>query len=339
MKTLNTIILTSAMIATTSTITTAQEPFTLAPLPYAYDALEPVIDAKTMEIHYSKHHAAYVKNLNAAVKGTKEEKTSLENLLLNAGEYSDAIRNNAGGHYNHTLFWNILGLNKPFNANSEVGKAVVATFGSINSLNELLIKNGTTRFGSGWSWLYVTPDKKLAVCSSPNQDNPLMDVMDERGIPILTIDVWEHAYYLKYQNKRPDYLAAIIGAINWEAVNKNYVDAMNSPLLKAIEKNSWKELNEFHKVMGQTFHPSEKGDLGPIKSRSGEMLYKAEALSKSKIPASLDTPELRKAVSDLLTGSKELDAMVEKKADDKAITEKLNQLHDTFHLIQGLCNH
>ncbi len=212
-------------------------PFMLPKLPYAYNALEPVVDAATMEIHYSKHHAAYVKNLNNAVKGSKYEAWSLDDLMLHAGEAGDAIRNNAGGHFNHSLYWNTLSLNKPFNPKSEVGKAVIAAFGSPDSLKNMLNKAGATRFGSGWAWLYVTTDKKLAVSSSPNQDNPIMDISPERGIPVLCIDVWEHAYYLKYQNKRADYLTAIVDAINWEAVNKNYLDALASPLLKSIEKS------------------------------------------------------------------------------------------------------
>jgi superoxide dismutase len=212
-------------------------PFELPRLPYAYNALEPVVDAATMEIHYSKHHATYVKNLNLALKDSKNEGFSLEELMLHAGKFGDAIRNNAGGHFNHTLFWNILSLNSPFNPQSEVGNAVTRTFGSLDSLKNLLYKAGATRFGSGWAWLYVTTNNKLAVCSSPNQDNPIMDISPERGIPILCIDVWEHAYYLKYQNKRTDYLTAILNVINWDAVNKNYVAAMASPLLKTMKSD------------------------------------------------------------------------------------------------------
>jgi Fe-Mn family superoxide dismutase len=158
--------------------------------------------------------------------------------MLHAGEYGDAVRNNAGGHFNHALYWNTLSLNNPFDPQNEVGKAVMTTFGSLDSLKKLLNKAGATRFGSGWAWLYVTTDKRLAVCSSPNQDNPIMDVSPERGIPILAIDVWEHAYYLKYQNKRGDYLSAILNAINWEAVNKNYTEALNSEVLKKIKSKS-----------------------------------------------------------------------------------------------------
>jgi superoxide dismutase len=231
------IIITLLLLGSVFSLFSQKAPFTLPTLPYTYNALEPAIDAQTMEIHYTKHHAAYVKNLNAAVKGTKWENSTLDELMLNASQTGDAIRNNAGGHYNHSLYWTILGLNKPFDPTSEVGKAVIAAFGTVDSLKRALNKAGATRFGSGWAWLYVTKDKKLAVCSSSNQDNPIMDISAERGIPILAIDVWEHAYYLKYQNRRGDYLAAILDIINWEAVNANYKAALESPLLKEIGKN------------------------------------------------------------------------------------------------------
>ncbi|MFZ4522949.1 MAG: superoxide dismutase [Bacteroidales bacterium] len=323
-----------------STILSAQTyPFELPKLPYAYSALEPVVDAATMEIHYSKHHAAYVKNLNAALKGSKQEDYTLDELMLYAGELGDAIRNNAGGHYNHSMFWNNLSLNNPFNTQSEVGKAVIAAFGSPDTLKKLLTKAGATRFGSGWAWLYVTTDKKLAVCSSPNQDNPIMDISPERGIPVLAIDVWEHAYYLKYQNKRADYLSAIMSAINWDAVNKNYTEALASPLLKTIEKETWAALSTFHEVMAGTFHPSEDGNLKPIRERSGEFLEKAKALQNSKIPTSFNTPEIKKSLDDLVKGATALNQLILKKADDKAITKKLGELHDVFHTIQGLCRH
>jgi len=333
------IAITFSLGAMTSVLPAQNYPFELPKLPYAYNALEPVVDAATMEIHYSKHHAAYVKNLNAALKGSKYESYSLDELMLYAGELDNAIHNNAGGHYNHSLFWNILSLHSPFDMQSEVGKAIAETFGSLDSLKKLLNKAGATRFGSGWAWLYVTPDKKLAVSSSPNQDNPIMDISPERGIPILCIDVWEHAYYLKYQYKRSDYLSAILNAFNWEEVNKNYMAALDSPLLKTIEKENWKELNDFHLVMAETFHPSEEGDLKPIRERSGELLAKAQALQNGKIPPSFNTPEIKKSMVDLVKGASALNQLVLKKADDKTVTKKLADLHDVFHTIQGLCRH
>ena len=325
------------LVGLTSVLPAQNYPFELPKLPYAYNALEPVVDAQTMEIHYSKHHAAYVKNLNNAVKGSKFEGYSLEELMLYASEAGDAIHNNAGGHYNHSMFWNILSLSSPFNVQSEVGKAVIATFGSPDSLKKLLSRAGATRFGSGWAWLYVTTDKKLAVCSSPNQDNPIMDVSPERGIPVIAIDVWEHAYYLKYQNKRADYLTAILNAINWEVVDKNYTEALASPLLLTIAQETWKELNTFHEVMAETFHPSEEGNLKPIRERSGEFLASAKALQSGKIPTLFNTPEVKKSIDDLVKGATMLHQMVLRKTDDKSITKKLGELHDTFHTIQGLC--
>ena len=213
-------------------------PFDFPALPYAYNALEPVIDAQTMEIHYLRHYGTYAKNLNKALAGTEFERLSLNELMLQASKNGDAIRNNAGGYFNHMLYWNTISLNSPFNPENTVGKAIIASFSTVDSLKKLLIKAGAARFGSGWAWLCVTPAKKLIVCSSPNQDNPIMDVSSERGIPILAIDVWEHAYYLKYQNKRGDYLAAIVNAVNWDAVNRNYIEALADPLLKAIESGN-----------------------------------------------------------------------------------------------------
>ncbi len=301
--------------------------------------MEPYIDAKTMETHHSKHHQAYVNNLNKAVKGTKYEKLSLEDIMLRASSTGDAIRNNSGGHYNHSHFWKILGTGSKFDPNSEVGRAIGQTFVSLDSMKTLMNQAGATRFGSGWAWLYLTPEKKLAVCSSPNQDNPIMDASPQRGIPVLGIDVWEHAYYLKYMNKRGDYLAAIWSVINWQQVNQNYKEALASPLLKVIEKDAWAELKEFHKVMAQTFHPAEEGKLEPIRSRSTEMLAKARALQSGKIPASFNTPAIKSAIDRLVKGSDALDKLVhKKKSSDKAVTESLTKLHDVFHEIQGLCS-
>ena len=196
----------------------------LSPLPYAYDALEPHIDAQTMQIHHDKHHQAYVDNLNKALAGTGDEDKSLEELMANIASYAPAVRNNGGGHYNHTLFWNILG-NNGSQPTGDLAKAIDEAFGSLDALKEKMSTAGATRFGSGWAWLLVS-DGKLVVSSTPNQDNPLMDIAEVQGHPILGIDVWEHAYYLKYQNKRPDYLKAIWNVINWDAVNMRYKAAL-----------------------------------------------------------------------------------------------------------------
>ena len=194
--------------------------FTLPQLPYAYDALEPYIDKETMQIHHGKHHQAYVDNLNKAIAGTENENKSLEALVAEAGKLSPAIRNNGGGHWNHSFFWEILGTGGG-QPSGKLADAINSTFGSLDALKEKVNAAGATRFGSGWAWLIVK-DGKLEVTSTPNQDNPLMDVAEVKGTPILGIDVWEHAYYLKYQNKRPDYLKQIWNVINWSKVTEHF---------------------------------------------------------------------------------------------------------------------
>jgi superoxide dismutase, Fe-Mn family len=197
---------------------------TLPALPYGYDALEPHIDTQTMQIHHGKHHQAYVDNLNKALAGTDGENKSLEELMANISSYPMAVRNNGGGHYNHSLFWSILGPNGGA-PSGKLADAINSTFGSLEALKEKMNTAGATRFGSGWAWLSVS-NGTLAVSSTPNQDNPLMDIAETKGTPILGIDVWEHAYYLKYQNKRPDYLNAVWNVINWEEVGKRYEAAL-----------------------------------------------------------------------------------------------------------------
>ncbi|EAZ81920.1 superoxide dismutase [Algoriphagus machipongonensis] len=198
--------------------------FELPSLPYAYDALEPNIDAKTMEIHHSKHHNGYVTNLNKAVEGTDLEGKSLEELLKIAGS-NTAVRNNGGGHFNHSLFWSILSPDGGGEPTGELADSISAKFGSFAAFKETFNKAAATRFGSGWAWLCIDTKKELCVCSSPNQDNPLMDVAECPGTPILGLDVWEHAYYLNYQNRRPDYINAFWNVIDWDAVSKRYAAA------------------------------------------------------------------------------------------------------------------
>jgi superoxide dismutase, Fe-Mn family len=199
--------------------------FTLPALPYAVDALEPHIDKMTMEIHHGKHHAAYVTNLNNAIAGTDMEKMSIEDICKNISKYPMAVRNNGGGHYNHSLFWEIMSPNGGGTPKGDLANAIDSAFGNFEEFKTKFINAGATRFGSGWSWLIVGADKKLAVVSTPNQDNPLMDIAEVKGTPVLGMDVWEHAYYLKYQNKRPDYMAAFFNVINWEAVAERYKNA------------------------------------------------------------------------------------------------------------------
>ena len=201
--------------------------FSQTPLPYAYDALEPVIDAPTMDIHYNRHHAGYVNNLNKAVNGTALAEMSLEEILSGISAYDMAVRNNAGGHYNHELFWEVLSPVENTLPSKELQGAIATYFGDMDGLRETLLAEASRRFGSGWAWLYVNAQGDLAVCSTPNQDNPLMDIAGCKGIPILGIDVWEHAYYLHYQNKRGEYLNNIWNIINWEEVSRNYREAIS----------------------------------------------------------------------------------------------------------------
>lgn len=201
------------------------EPFLLPPLPYSYDALEPFVDTMTMEIHYSKHHKAYVDNLNKAMAEGKINAT-LDELLMNASKYSPIIRNNAGGHWNHSFFWKLMRPEGGGEPDGEIVSSINETFGSFDVFKTRLEEAGLKRFGSGWAWLIVDGNKKLSIGSTPNQDNPLMDVSELKGTPILGIDVWEHAYYLKFQNRRGEYLKSWWNVVNWTEVNKNFEQAM-----------------------------------------------------------------------------------------------------------------
>lgn len=201
--------------------------FKLPDLPYAYNALEPNIDARTMEIHHSKHHAGYTNNLNNAVAGTEFEGKSIEEILTNISNASTAIRNNGGGFHNHNMFWENMSPDAEGAPTDQMNitKAITRDFGSFDAFKDEFAKAAATRFGSGWAWLCVDPKDKLFICSTANQDNPIMDVNDFNGKPILALDVWEHAYYLHYQNRRPDYIQAFFNVIDWHVVTKRYNDA------------------------------------------------------------------------------------------------------------------
>lgn len=199
--------------------------FELPKLPYDFNALEPHVDARTMEIHHGKHHAAYVNNLNAALEGSEGQAEGLDDLMKNISKYPAPVRNNGGGHWNHSLFWTIMSPNGGGHPSGSLADAINSDLGGFDKFREEFTKAAATRFGSGWAWLCVE-NGKLRVCSTPNQDNPLMDVVtDCKGTPILGLDVWEHAYYLNYQNRRPDYISAFFNVINWAEVNKRYESA------------------------------------------------------------------------------------------------------------------
>jgi superoxide dismutase len=335
MKKLHFIWLYTIFIVLNAQNTVSQQKFSLPELPYAYEALEPSIDKETMMIHHSKHHQAYINNLNTALAGTQGANLTLEELMKNVSKYSGIVRNNGGGHYNHSLFWTILSPNKTTKPSKRLEEAINKQFGSMDSLKIQLNNAALKQFGSGWAWLSVDKNNKLFISSTANQDNPIMDVVEKQGTPILGIDVWEHAYYLKFQNKRGDYLLSIWNVLNWEEISRRY-----ESIVPKGKFDDWQAIKDFHKVMSQTFHPSEKGDLIPIKSRSAEMVTLAEQLSKSKLPTEFDNKQVRSAILELVKDSKKLHKLVQsKKSSDAAITESLNNLHDVFHKIVGLCVH
>ncbi|WP_336066950.1 superoxide dismutase [Mesoflavibacter sp. CH_XMU1404-2] len=199
--------------------------FELPELGYAYDALEPHIDARTMEIHHSKHHNGYTTKLNGAVEGTDLEGKSIEDILTNLDMSNSAVRNNGGGFYNHSLFWTVMNPEGKGRLSGELKDAIEAEFGSFEDFKDAFSKAAATQFGSGWAWLCVHKGGKVEVCSTPNQDNPLMPGVSCEGTPILGLDVWEHAYYLNYQNRRPDYIEAFFNVINWNEVERRYAEA------------------------------------------------------------------------------------------------------------------
>tara|TARA_B100001057_G_scaffold133730_1_gene133139 strand:+ start:308 stop:1321 length:1014 start_codon:yes stop_codon:yes gene_type:complete len=321
---------------------TFAQDFTLPELRFKYDAYEQGIDAKTMEIHHSKHHRGYVRKLNKAVSESKLQGKSLEDLLMYASDRTSAVRNNSGGHYNHTLFWEILtpttDKSAPGVPSKSLQNAISKNFGSMDVLRKQLSVAAAKRFGSGWAWLVVTPNKELVVSSSPNQDNPIMDVSDVRGLPILGIDVWEHAYYLRYQNKRGDYLSAIWSLLDWGVVSEKYAAALNSPLLTKIEKENWPEKNTFHKVLAQIFHSAENGDLKPLRNMSGALYAQAILLQDSDVPKPILKPEVSLSLVRLEKKCGVLNRLVGKNAREKSLMKAVVAVHDIFHEVQGLCH-
>jgi len=204
----------------------APNKFEFQPLPYAYDALEPFIDKLTVEIHYSKHHKAYYDNFINAIKGTEMESMGIKDIFKNVSKYPMAVRNNSGGYFNHTFYWESMKANGGGLPTGKLSETITKTFSSFDEFKKQFSDAGKTRFGSGWAWLCLDDEGSLFICSTPNQDNPLMDIAEKKGIPLLTMDVWEHAYYLKYQNKRPDYVEAFWNLVNWEEVAKRYESAL-----------------------------------------------------------------------------------------------------------------
>lgn len=215
-----------SFIAQCPIVAQAQNIFKFKPLPYAYDALEPYIDKLTVEIHYSKHHKAYFDNFMNAIKGTEMETMHIKDIFKNISKYPMAVRNNSGGYFNHTFYWESMKAHGGRMPIGELSVAIDKSFGSFDEFKKQFSEAGKTRFGSGWAWLCLDGNGDLFICSTPNQDNPLMDIAEKKGIPLLNMDVWEHAYYLKYQNRRTDYIEAFWNIVNWEKVSKRYEDAL-----------------------------------------------------------------------------------------------------------------
>jgi Fe-Mn family superoxide dismutase len=310
-----------------------EDKYSLPELKYKFDALEPHIDARTMEIHYSKHHKAYLDNLNKSGGNTilGASAATIEDLMLSVDGKNASLRNNGGGHYNHTLFWDILSPTPQKMADGKLEAAIKNQFTSQDSLIKLMNAEGLKRFGSGWVWLVVTPFKTLSVTSTPNQDNPLMELDEvKRGIPVLGIDVWEHAYYLNYQNKRGEYLKNIWNVVDWAQVGKNYEAALQSPLLKKIDKSNWKSFREFNQLYSQITLPAKSGDYKLLKDKSAELLSKTEMLEKSNIPGSFQNTDLKKLLKELTSVMKGLHKSASKRPKDSKIAANLVKVEEVY---------
>ncbi|MES2140288.1 MAG: superoxide dismutase [Bacteroidota bacterium] len=210
--------------------------FTLPALPYLKESLEPFIDVMTMEIHHGKHHNAYVTNLNKAIKNTDADKMCIEDILKNISKYPLVVRNNAGGHFNHSMFWTLLSANGGGAPNGKLGKEIHSAFDSFDEFKKKFTESASGRFGSGWAWLIKNESGKLEICSTPNQDNPLMDIAEKKGIPLLGLDIWEHAYYLKYQNRRPEYIDAWWNIVNWDEASNRFSEVQKKEQIQTLIK-------------------------------------------------------------------------------------------------------
>ena len=313
----------------------------LPKLGYEYAAYEPFIDSHTMKIHHLKHHQGYINKLNKALKGTKKEKEPLSSILMNISLYNTTVRNNAGGHYNHSLFWRILKPKPNKQPSEDLMRGIGKSFESISKLKEEMNLEAAKRFGSGWVWLILQSNGELKVTSTANQDNPLMDIIKDRGIPIIAIDVWEHAYYLKYQNKRNDYLGAIWNLIDWGVVSDNYIKAFSSPIFQELKTHNWPELNVFRNDLSHIYYSAESENYAPLKTMTKELMLKSIYLKNSEIPKDLRSDEygyhviLNKIEKQCI----ELHDLVLENSSNKTLLKKLNTMHETFHQVQGVCKH
>ena len=314
------------------------QPFYLPTLKFNYSAYEPYIDAKTMEIHHSKHHQGYVNKLNKAIQGNKYEQMDLRSILLNASHLPDNVKNNSGGHYNHSLFWDILNpVKRNETPSNELKIAIKNSFGSMDSLKMILGTAAAKQFGSGWAWLIVTPDKKLAVSSTSNQDNPIMDISSIRGIPIIGIDVWEHAYYLKYQNKRKDYLENIWSLLDWKIISNKYVEACNDSFLDRIRDDSWKEMKSFHLSFLKTKDAIEKSTkISDLSLMSSNLYANSVILVDSQRPEKFNSNEISKILNSIKRYCESLDKCIKSEKSRKTLLSKIYNIQEKVDFIKKM---
>jgi len=291
--------------------------------------LEPTMDSLTVYLHVNSYHKKYIDQLNKAIAGTPDTALNLQEILLNATKRSDVVRNCAGGHYNHALFWDILSTKTGTVPSDALGLEIKRLFYSQDSLKTLMSIAASKRFGGGWVWLMVTADKRLKITTTADEENPLMDKTNiTRGIPIMGIDLWEHAYFLQYHENRKDYFQAVWKLIDWEAVSKKYAYAVNSNALKELNANDWPAFRKFHEQLkGMTMNLS-KGEIQPIKSGSAELLSLAKALETEPIPSAYSTDIVKNAIKVLITACSGVNEAVVKKATDAVIKEKMSALRE-----------
>jgi len=318
----------------------ASQTHKLPELNNGYSKYNDFIDSHTMKIHHLEHHQSYVNKLNKSLHGTIKENESLNSILLNISFFKNVdIRYNAGGHYNHSLFWDILNPNASKEIDPQFQKVINQSFSNFEGLEKEMKSALLNQIGTGWIWLIVSPKGKLLVTSTSNEDNPIMDVVSERGVPIIGIDNWEHAYYIKYKNNKEDYFNAIWSLIDWEIISNKFIQAIESQLFENLKVDNWPELKVYKDIMSHTFHAGEDGDLNAIRSLSKDLMLNSIYLRNSNIPIEFTDDKTIKALVKLEKQSLEIHELCLNKESDKVIWKKLQSAHNTFHVIQGLCKH
>ncbi len=303
----------------------------------SYEALEPMLDSLSMYIHINSYHKKYVDQLNKSVIGTADSNANLTQLLIHSSKLSDLTRHSCGGHYNHSLFWDILTTNTSLKPSDALNAEIVKSFYSVDSMKTLIIQSATRIFGSGWVWVIVTPDKKLQITTTINEENPLMDKFGIiRGMPILCIDLWEHAYFLRYQGNKKEYLQSVLKLLDWDAISKKYSFAKESEALSKIEKSvDWPAFLRFQHTLKGLYMNIEKGEMLPIKAGSANILALAKALDSEPIPTEFATEPIKGAIKNILVACTQLNDVVVKKGTDAQVKEKFVTIKDPYKIIVG----